>query len=163
MNSQEIYYKSQTHNDRKNGRVHSNNKIWKLESKWMFYKSCFRSDKRKSCQCWRKPKTNQFTLCVCLCWVASVMSNSLWLYGHSPPGSSVHGILQARILELVAMPFSRRSSCPRDPLMSLISPALADEFFTTNATWEAQFILYYPLKNQNWWKHISLRAELNGG
>ena len=28
----------------------------------------------------------------------------------SPPGSSVHGILQARILEWVAMPFSRGSS-----------------------------------------------------
>ena len=32
----------------------------------------------------------------------------------SPPGSSVHGILQARILEWVAMPFSRGSSQPRD-------------------------------------------------
>ena len=32
----------------------------------------------------------------------------------SPPGSSVHGILQARILELVAMPFSKGSSQPRD-------------------------------------------------
>ena len=32
----------------------------------------------------------------------------------SPPGSSVHGILQARILEWVAIPFSRRSSQPRD-------------------------------------------------
>ena len=29
---------------------------------------------------------------------------------YSPPGSSVHGILQARILERVAMPFSRGSS-----------------------------------------------------
>ena len=29
---------------------------------------------------------------------------------HSPPGSSVHGILQARILEWVAMPSSRGSS-----------------------------------------------------
>ena len=28
----------------------------------------------------------------------------------SPPGSSVHGILQARILESVAIPFSRGSS-----------------------------------------------------
>ena len=28
----------------------------------------------------------------------------------SPPGSSIHGILQARILEWVAMPFSRGSS-----------------------------------------------------
>ena len=33
---------------------------------------------------------------------------------HSPPGSSVHGILQARILEWVAIPFSRGSSRPRD-------------------------------------------------
>ena len=31
----------------------------------------------------------------------------------SPPGSSVHGILQARILEWVAMP-SRGSACRRD-------------------------------------------------
>ena len=32
----------------------------------------------------------------------------------SPPGSSVHGILSARILEWVAMPSSRGSSRPRD-------------------------------------------------
>ena len=32
----------------------------------------------------------------------------------SPPGSSVHGLLQARILEWVAIPFSRGSSRPRD-------------------------------------------------
>ena len=32
----------------------------------------------------------------------------------SPPGSSILGILQARILEWVAMPFSRGSSQPRD-------------------------------------------------
>ena len=32
----------------------------------------------------------------------------------SPPGFSVHGILQARILESVAMPSSRRSSPPRE-------------------------------------------------
>ena len=33
---------------------------------------------------------------------------------HNPPGSSVRGILQARILEWVATPFSRGSSRPRD-------------------------------------------------
>ena len=32
----------------------------------------------------------------------------------SPPGSSVRGIFQARILEWVAIAFSRRSSQPRD-------------------------------------------------
>ena len=42
----------------------------------------------------------------------------------SPPGSSVHGILQARILEWVAMPSSRESSPHRDRTMSLKSPAL---------------------------------------
>ena len=35
---------------------------------------------------------------------------------YSMPGSSVHGILQARILEWVAIPFSRESSPPRDQL-----------------------------------------------
>ena len=33
---------------------------------------------------------------------------------YNPPGSSVHGIFQARILERVAIPFSRGSSQPRD-------------------------------------------------
>ena len=45
--------------------------------------------------------------CCCCCYIASVMSGSLQPYGlYSLPGSSVHGILQARILEWAAMPFS---------------------------------------------------------
>ena len=51
----------------------------------------------------------------CMC-VQSVYS-CLTLYDFmdcSSPGSSVHGILQARILERVAMPSSRGSSQPRD-------------------------------------------------
>ena len=46
-----------------------------------------------------------------------VFSNDLALCNTvdcSPPGSSVHGIFQARILEWVAMLFSRGSSQPRD-------------------------------------------------
>ena len=44
-----------------------------------------------------------------------------------PPGSSVHGILQARIPEWVSISSSRGSSPPRDRIsMSLVSPALAD-------------------------------------
>ena len=39
---------------------------------------------------------------------------TLWPLNCSPPGSSVHGILQARILEWVAMPSSRGSSWLRD-------------------------------------------------
>ena len=33
---------------------------------------------------------------------------------HSPPDSSVQGMLQARMVEWIAVPFSRRSSRPRD-------------------------------------------------
>ena len=44
----------------------------------------------------------------------------------SPPGSSVHGILQARALEWVAIPFSRGSSPPRDwTLVSLTAGRLS--------------------------------------
>ena len=42
------------------------------------------------------------------------MSNSLRPHERSPPGSSVHGISQARVLEWVAISFSRGSSWPRD-------------------------------------------------
>ena len=55
----------------------------------------------------------------------------------SPPGSSVCGILQARVLEWVAVPSSRGSSNPEIEPTSLMSPALAVRFFTTGATWEA--------------------------
>ena len=53
---------------------------------------------------------------------------------YSPPGSSVHRVLQARILEWVAMPSSRRSSWPRD--RTQVSH-LAGRFFTIWATGEA--------------------------
>ena len=52
----------------------------------------------------------------------------------SSPASSVHGILQARILEWVAVPSSRGSSDPGIKSMSLTSPALVGGFFTTSAT-----------------------------
>ena len=49
----------------------------------------------------------------------------------SPPGSSVHGISQARILEWVAISSSRGSSQPRIKPASPVSPVLAGRFFTT--------------------------------
>ena len=49
------------------------------------------------------------------------------------PGSSVHGILQARTVEWVAMPSSRGSSRRR----ALMPLALAGKLFTTSVTWEA--------------------------
>ena len=52
---------------------------------------------------------------------------------YSLPGPSVHGILQARILEWVAMS-SSRDLPDLDGTSSLTSPALAGRFFTTSAT-----------------------------
>ena len=48
----------------------------------------------------------------------------------SPPGSSVHRLLQARILEWVAMPSSRGSSQPRDQTYVSCSSCIAGRFFT---------------------------------
>ena len=53
------------------------------------------------------------------------------------PSSSVHGILQAKILEWIAMPSSKGSSDPE-----IVSLALASGFFTTSAPWEASIYLY---------------------
>ena len=78
------------------------------------------------------------------------MSNSLYVcmlscFSHvrlcdpvdcSLPGSSVHEILQARILEWVAVPSSRGSSNLGIELESLMPPALAGRFLTTSTTWE---------------------------
>ena len=46
-------------------------------------------------------------VCVFVTWSSPTLCDS---EDCSPPGSSVHGILQVRILEWVAMPFSRGSS-----------------------------------------------------
>ena len=54
--------------------------------------------------------------------------------GRSPPGFSIHGIFQARVLEWVAISFSRRSSRPRD--WTWVS-CIAGRRFTLWATREA--------------------------
>ena len=56
----------------------------------------------------------------------------------SPPGYSVHGIFQARILEKVAISYSRDLPDPGIKTAAHASPLLADGFFTTITTWETQ-------------------------
>ena len=51
--------------------------------------------------------------------------------GYSLPGSSVHGIFQARILEWVAIFSSKGSSWPKDPTHVSCVSCIADWFFTT--------------------------------
>ena len=63
----------------------------------------------------------------------------------SPPGSSVHGNLQARILEWVAIPFSRGSSQPRD--QTQVSH-IAGRFFTIWATREAPNRILFNFKKE---------------
>ena len=55
------------------------------------------------------------------------------------PGSSVHGILQAKIVEWIAYPFSRGSSQPRD--RTQVS-CIAGGFFTVWTTREASLYIY---------------------
>ena len=60
----------------------------------------------------------------------------------STPGSSVHGILQARILEWVAISSSRD---PPHPGIEPASPALAGRPFTTEPPWKPLWTGYLPL------------------
>ena len=62
----------------------------------------------------------------------------------SPPGSFAHGILQARILEWVAMPFSRGSSQPSDWIQV---SCIAGRFFTAWATRESLGIVTFNKYN----------------
>ena len=66
---------------------------------------------------------------------ACVLQSCLTLYypmDCSPPGSSIHGFLQTRILKWVAIPSSGDLPDPGMELASLMSPALAGGFFPTN-------------------------------
>ena len=61
---------------------------------------------------------------------------------YSPPGSSVHGVLQARILEWIAISFSGDFPNPGIEPASLMFPTLAGSFFTTGTTSEAHMHVY---------------------
>ena len=74
------------------------------------------------------------------CVPAKSLQSRLTLYGpmdRSLPGSSVHGILQGRVLEWVAMPSSRESSQPREWNLRLLHRLHWEQFFTTSTTLEA--------------------------
>ena len=87
-------------------------------------------------------------LCVCVCVCVCARTCALSHFSCvqtlcspmdcSPTGFPVHGILQARIVEWVAMP-SPPGDLPNPGIepVSLESPALASRFFTTSTTWEA--------------------------
>ena len=69
----------------------------------------------------------------------------------SLPGSSIHGIFQSRVLEWVAISFSRRSSQPRDP--THVSRT-AGRSFTIWATREARSSVYGIFPRQEYWSGL---------
>ena len=107
----------------------------------------------------------------------SVVLDSLQPRGLSPPGFSVHGILQARILQWVATPFCTGSSQPRD--RTEVS-CLSGRFFTIWATREGSkkftsysvclsgdtftripfIIIFWKLKYK-WWNKLKM-IQRNG-
>ena len=89
-------------------------------------------------------------LCVCMCTCMYVFVVVVQSLSHvqlfcdptdcSKPGSSVHGILQARILDWVAISYSGGSSQPRG--WTCVSPALAGRFFSTEPSGKPHVYVY---------------------
>ena len=95
--------------------------------------------------------------CMCACWVTSVGSDSATVMDCSLPGSSVHGILQARILEWGTMPSFKWSwsnpfwagSLPLAPLRKPIylSLSLKNSLLKANlVSFVAPALPFFPLR-----------------
>ena len=77
----------------------------------------------------------------------------------SPPGSSVHEILQARILECVALPCSRGSSRPRAWTHISHGPALLANSSTAELPGKLAYVIYL-LKTNLWFLIIFKKKDL---
>ena len=97
------------------------------------------------------------SLCVCAQSLQSCLCGPM---DCSPPGSSVHGILQVRTLECFAIPFFRELNPGIEP--SCVS-CIADRFFIHWVTWEPSLSPHQgpnPLSSPclSWW-HSSLSVQ----
>ena len=99
---------------------------------------------------------------VCVCVSAcSVTSNSLWVHGLYPPGSSVYGVFQARILEWFV--FSSPGDLP-DPGTELASPTSpAGGIFTTEPPGKSLVICVKVIKSPTevYWAHLMCQELAN--
>ena len=87
-------------------------------------------------------------VCMCACPVAQLCLTLLDPMDCSPPGSSVYGISQARILEWSAISHSRRSSQHRDWTHISCVPCIGRQTLYHCATWETRVIrVYWPIKS----------------
>ena len=75
----------------------------------------------------------------------SVRSDSLWPHGlYSPPSSTVHGIFQAKILQWVAISYSRGPSQSRDWICVSCVSCTGRQILYQCATWEAHWLVRGP-------------------
>ena len=108
-------------------------------------KCCWKPDASRLAQCQVATDVHLVKI-QCLCIRAKSLQSCSALCGCidcGPPGSSVHGILQARTLE--GLPCPPPGDLPDSGIepLSLMSPALASRFFTTLTTWEAHICKKY--------------------
>ena len=96
-----------------------------------------------------------------MCLVAQLCLTLCDPMDYSPPGFSVHGIFQSKILERVAMPSSRGSSQPRDTTQVF---CIAGRFFTTELSGKPpnQFLCLTNLSDQRLIAAISFLAHMWG-
>ena len=90
--------------------------------------------------------TEKATLLMCVCVLSSV-----WLCDLTDcrlPGSSVHGIFQARILEWLAISLSRWSSWPRDQTRISRTSCTGRRVLYYCATWEGHCTAYGSLQSE---------------
>ena len=77
----------------------------------------------------------------CACLVIQLCPTLFYPMDCSPPGCSTHWIFQARVLEWVAISFSRRSSQPRDQTHVSRVSCTGQQILYHWATWEAPVML----------------------
>ena len=102
-----------------------------------------------------------------LCLVAQLFPTLCDPMDCSPPGASVMGILQARILEWVAMPCSRGSSQPKDWTQVSHSEGRfftiwATIYFYQGSTWILEWVVYPFSRRSSWprnWTGVSWTVD----
>ena len=101
--------------------------LWRNTNKSKINKECLFLDPKQSLEWFHDS-------CKLMC-VLSRLTHTRWLFvtlvDYSLPGSSIHRILQAKILEWVAMTSFRESSQPRDQIHVSCISCIAGGFFTT--------------------------------
>ena len=95
-------------------------------------------------------------MCVCVC--VHAQSCPILLQPHGAHRVPLFMVLQARLLERVAISFSGDLPDPEIEAVSLASPTLAGRFFTNCTTWEALTIVYRHL--QVTFSYLSLKTAL---